>query len=216
MTYGLNAPKGFQPGRTLGGYTYTGALNEYPITATNANSIFTGDPVSLSTLGTVQRGAASTPILGVFMGCKYLSNPAAQYGAFGYAFWPGNPGVVTGNTPVALIADDPNAIWTIQETDAGSASGTPLTQGAVGLNANFLYTAGSTVTGLSAVSLNNASTATTLVGNVQIVALDPSIVIGAQAATPTAGTSGQQVVGAFANWLVKANTNFYAPNVRPV
>ena len=122
--------------------------------------------------------------------------------------------------PVALICDDPNAIYTIQETAttqaAGSASGTPLTQGAVGLNANFLYVAGSTTTGLSSVSLNNATTATTLVGNVQIVALDPSVVIGAQTASPAAGSSGQQAVGAFANWLVKPNTNFYAASVRPV
>ena len=26
MTYGINAPRGFQPARALGGYTYTGAL----------------------------------------------------------------------------------------------------------------------------------------------------------------------------------------------
>ena len=215
MTYGSNSAKGFQPARNIGGYTGTYALNEYPITATNANTMFIGDPVSLSTAGTVQRGAASTPMLGVFMGCKYEVTANLNYGAFSYAYWPGNPGVRTGTTPVALISDDPNAIYTIQETDAAAASGTPLTQGAVGLNANFLYTAGSTVTGLSAVSLNNASTATTLVGNVQIVALDPAVVLGVQSATPTIN-GGQQTVGAFANWLVKANTNFYAPNVRPV
>ena len=220
MTYGVNAPKGFQPARGLGGYTNTYALNEYPITATNATAIFTGDPVSLSTLGTVQAALASQPMLGVFFGTKYSVPSTIAYGAFQFPYWPGNPGVSTGNVPVALICDDPNAIYTIQETAttqaAGSASGTPLTQGAVGLNANFLYVAGSTTTGLSSVSLNNATTATTLVGNVQIVALDPSVVIGAQTASPAAGSSGQQAVGAFANWLVKPNTNFYAASVRPV
>lgn len=216
MTYGLNSPKGFQIARTFNG-TPNYALNEYPITATNANSIFTGDPVSLSTLGTIQRGAASTPCIGIFMGTKYSVPATIAYGAFQFPYWPGNPGVSTGNVPVALVADDPNNVYTIQETaSGGTASGTPLTQGAVGLNANFVYVAGSTVTGLSACTLDNSSTSTGLVGNVQILAVDPSIVLGTASTTPTAGSSGQQGVGPFANWLVKLNTNFYAPAVRPV
>lgn len=216
MTYGQNEPKGFQIARSLGAYSNTGALNEYPITATNATAIYLGDPVSLSTLGTVQAASASTSLLGVFMGCKYATAAGLAAGSFQYPYWPGNPGVSTGNTPVALVADDPNALWTIQETSNTGASGTPLTQGAIGLNANFLYTAGSTVTGLSGVSLDNTTTATTLVGSVQIQALDPRIVLGTRSATPTAGTTGQQTVGAFANWLVKLRTQQYAASVRPV
>ncbi len=217
MTYGLNAPRGFQPGRALGGYTYTGALNEYPITATNATAIFNGDAVSLSTLGTVQQCTVSTPALGIFMGCKFSTPAGIAAGTFQQAFWPGNPSVSTGNVPVALVADDPNAIWTIQETSSNGASGTPLTQAAVGLNANFASTVtGNTTTGQSGMALNNASTATTITNqNFQIVALDPQVVLGVRSATPTSN-GGQQTVGAFANWLVKLNTNFAANNVRPV
>lgn len=218
MTYGVSGPRGFQPARGLGGYTPTYTTNEYPITATNANSMFFGDPVSLSTLGTVQRCAATQgPALGVFMGCKYAVTTGLNYGAFSYPFWPGNPGVVTGSQPVALVCDDPNSIYTIQEGDASAASGTPLTQGAVGLNTTFVYTAGSTVTGLSACSLNNAATATVVTATcpVQIVGLDPAVVLPVQSATPTIN-GGQQTTGAFANWLVKLHTNFYAAGVRPV
>lgn len=220
MTYGINQPRGFQTARSLGAYANTGALNEYPITATNATAIFIGDLVTLSTLGTVQQGTASTAALGIFMGCKF-STPANQtVGTFSQAFWPGNPGVVTGQTPVALVADDPNAIWTIQETSSSGASGTPLTQGSIGLSVNIATTvaatAGNTTTGLSSMSINNASTATTVTNqNALIVALDPSVTLGVRAATPTLN-GGQQTVGAFANWLVKLNTQFYAPNVRPV
>lgn len=218
MTYGQNAPKGFQISRALGAYTNTGALNEYPITATNASAIFLGDLVSLSTLGTIQPCAVSTPAAGVFMGCKFSTPAGIAAGTFQQAFWPGNPGVSTGNVPVALVADDPNAIWTIQETSSSGASGTPLTQGAVGLNANIAttQTGGSTVTGLSVESINNASTATTITNqNFQIVALDPTCVLGVRSATPTLN-GGQQTTGAFANWLVKLNTQFTANNVRPV
>lgn len=220
MTYGLNSPKGFQVARTLGAFTNTGALNEYPITATNATAIFFGDAVSLSTLGTVQQATASTPALGVFMGCKFTTPAGIGFGQYAQNFWPGNPGVSTGNVPVAMVADDPNAIWTIQETSSTGASGTPLTQGSIGLNANIATTAaataGSTVTGLSSMSINNGSTATTITNqNFQIVALDPTVVLGVRAATPTQN-GGQQAVGAFANWLVKLNTQFSANNVRPV
>lgn len=218
MTYGSNSPKGFQPARNIGGYTGTYTTNEYPITATNATAIFLGDAVSLSTLGTIQRCAATQgPALGVFMGTKYSVTTGLNYGAFAYPFWPGNPGVVTGTVPVALVSDDPNAVYTIQETDAAAASGTPLTQAAVGLNTTFVITAGSTVTGLSAFSLNNAATATVVTATcpVQILGLDPAVVLGVQSATPTIN-GGQQTVGAFANWLVKLNTNFYGAAVRPV
>ncbi len=216
MTYGLNAAKGFQTARTIGAFTNTGVTNEYPITATNATAIFIGDAVSLSTLGTIQQGTASQVMLGVFMGTKFQTTANQAVGTFSQAFWPGNPGLAAGTTAVALVADDPNAIWTIQETSSSGASGTPLTQGAVGLNANFASSVtGSTVTGLSVMALNNSSTATTLVGNMQIVALDPTVVLGVRGATPSQN-GGQQAVGAFANWLVRLNTNQYAAAVRPV
>lgn len=220
MTYGLNQARGFQITKALGAYTNTGATNEYPITATNATAIFFGDIVSLSTLGTVQQATASTPALGVFMGTKFQTPAGIALGQYAQSFWPGNPGVSTGNVPIAMVADDPNAIWTIQETSSTGASGTPLTQGAIGLNANIATTAaataGNTTTGLSSMSINNGSTATTITNqNFQIVALDPTVVLGVRSATPTQN-GGQQTVGPFANWLVKLNTQFVANNVRPV
>lgn len=222
MTYGVNQARGFQVARSLGAYANTGATNEYPITATNATAIFTGDVVTLSTLGTVQQGTASTPALGVFMGCKYAVQTSLNVGNFQYPYWPGNPGVVAGTTPVALVADDPNAVWTIQETSSTGASGTPLGQGNVGQSINIATTAaataGNTTNGLSTMSLNNGSTATTTTNqNAIIVALDPSVVLPVRGnTTATSSAGGQQVVGAFANWLVKLNTQWYAANVRPV
>lgn len=200
MTYGVNAARGLQPTNTGGGYTWNGQANEYPITATYASSMFIGDPVTLATDGTVIRATASTAVLGVFQGCQYI--PSTNFaGTVKYPYWPGNPGVQTGTTPVALVIDDPMVQYTIQETDAAGASGTPLTQASVGNNANFLYTAGSTANGLSSVSINNASTATTLVANLKLVRLDPTV---------------GNTTGAFANWIVQINNDVYkAGSVRP-
>jgi len=141
---------------------------------------------------------AGSAIVGVFQGCKYIdSSGTAKF----QAFWPGNPGVQTGSTVEALVIDDPNVVYTIQETNGSGAAGTPLALADRGLNANFLYTAGSTATGQSAVSLNNASEATTNTLNLKIISLDP-----------TPGNA----VGEYANWLVMLNNTQYRTGITGV
>ena len=117
------------------------------------------------------------------------------------SYWPGNPGVLTGSTVEALVVDDPNTVFTIQETSGTGTAGTPLALADRGLNINFLYTAGSTATGQSAVSINNASEADTSTLNCKIIDLDP-----------TPGNA----VGNFANWLVTINNHLYRGGVTGV
>lgn len=191
MSYGTNAPKGLQPVRKLDGSAWSGALNEYPITSTYATALYNGDPVTTLADGTIGVGVAGSPILGVFQGVKYIdSTGVAKF----QAYWPGNPGILTGTTVTALVIDDPNVVYTIQETSGTGTAGTPLALADRGLNANFLYTAGSAATGQSAVSLNNATEADTNTLNLKIIALDP-----------TPGNA----VGAYANWLVALNDTRY-------
>ena len=191
MSYGTNAPKGLQPVRKLDGSAWSGALNEYPITSTYATALYNGDPVTTLADGTIGVGVAGSPILGVFQGVKYIdSTGVAKF----QAYWPGNPGILTGTTVTALVIDDPNVVYTIQETSGTGTAGTPLALADRGLNANFLYTAGSAATGQSAVSLNNATEADTSTLNLKIIALDP-----------TPGNA----VGAYANWLVALNDTRY-------
>jgi hypothetical protein len=195
MSYGTNAPKGLQPVRKLDGSAWSGALNEYPILSTYATALYNGDPVTTLADGTIGVGVAGSPILGVFQGVKYIdSTGVAKF----QAYWPGNPGILTGTTPVALVIDDPNVVYTIQETSGTGTAGTPLALADRGLNANFLYTAGSAATGQSAVSLNNATEADTNTLNLKIIALDP--------------TPGN-VVGNFANWLVALNDTRYRSGI---
>lgn len=196
MSYGTNAPNGFQPVKKLDGSAWTGATNPYQIANTYATALFRGDPVTiLSADGTLGVGVAGATCVGVFWGVKYTdSTGVVKF----MNYWPGNPGVLTGSVVEALVIDDPNTVFSIQETSATGTAGTPLALGDRGLNIDFLYTAGSTSTGSSAVSINNASEGASSTLNCKILQLDP-----------TPGNA----VGAYANWLVVLNNHLYKGGV---
>lgn len=196
MAYGTNAPQGLVPVKKLDGSAWTGATNPYQIANVYATAIFRGDPVTiLAADGTLGVGVAGATILGVFWGVKFTDST----GRVRFEnYWPGNPGVLTGSFVEALVIDDPNTVFTIQETSGTGTAGTPLALADRGLNADFLYTAGSTATGTSAVSLNNASEGTGSTLNLKILTLDP--------------TPGN-VVGAYANWHVVMNNQLYRGGV---
>ena len=196
MAYGTNAPQGLVPVKKLDGSAWTGATNPYQIANAYATAIFRGDPVTiLAADGTLGVGVAGATCVGVFWGVKFTDST----GRVRFEnYWPGNPGVLTGSVVEALVIDDPNTVFTIQETSGTGTAGTPLALADRGLNANFLYTAGSTATGTSAVSLNNATEADTSTLNLKILQLDP-----------TPGNA----IGAFANWLVVINNHLYKGGV---
>jgi hypothetical protein len=195
MAYGTNAPRGLEPVRMLDGSAWTGALNSYQIVTTYNTALFTGDPVTIGTSGFLEVGVAGSPIVGVFQGVKFTDSTGRVRFEKN---WTANPGVLTGSTVEALVIDDPNVVYTIQETSGTGTAGTPLALADRGLNANFLYTAGSAATGMSAASLNNATEADTNTLNLKILQLDP--------------TPGN-VVGNFANWLVVINAHLYRGGV---
>jgi hypothetical protein len=191
MSFGTNAPNGFQPVKKLDGSAWTGATNPYQIANTYATALFRGDPVTNLADGTLGVGVAGATCVGVFWGVKYTdSTGVVKF----MNYWPGNPGVLTGSTVEALVIDDPNTVFSVQETNASGAAGTALTLSARGLNIDFRYAAGSTATGTSAVSIDNTTAAVTNTLNCKILQLDP-----------TPGNA----VGAYANWLVTLNNHFY-------
>jgi len=198
MSYGTNAPSGFNPVQKLDGSAWTGATNPYQITSTYATAIFRGDPVTTLADGTLGVGVAGSACVGVFWGVKWTDST----GRVRFEnYWPGNPGVLTGSTVEALVIDDPNVVFSVQETSNTGTAGTPLALADRGLNINFLYTAGSTSTGQSAVSLDNTTEATTSTLNCKILQLDPL---------------PGNAVGAFANWYVTINNHLYRGGVTGV
>lgn len=193
MTFGTNAPNGILPVRYLSGAPWNDAYNEYQIASAYGTSIFFGDPVTLGTTGQLAIGVAGSAIIGIFYGCKYTDST----GTYKFSpYWPAS--TVTQNSAAALayVADNPELVFSVQETNGSTVAGTPLTQAAVGQNFNFLVGTGTTASGQSTTSLNNASgnpgSDTTL--NLKVLSLDPTV---------------GNTYGAFANWLVLINNHQY-------
>lgn len=143
MSYGINAPQGLQPISSVTGGSWTQKVTEYHISTTTANgittgyatSIFTGDPVVFNTANTAATfvntsgtialynptyadAAPSTfaqaPILGVFMGCEYLTPNLGVNNLVKSPYWPGATQVQAGSIIKAWVLDDPYAIFDVQ------------------------------------------------------------------------------------------------------
>jgi hypothetical protein len=143
MSYGINAPQGLQPISSVTGGSWTQKLSVYYISSTTANgattgyatSLFSGDPVVFNTANgganyvntsgtialynpTYADNAPSTfahaPILGVFMGCEYLTPNLGTNNLIKSPYWPGGAQVQAGSFIKAWVLDDPYAIFDIQ------------------------------------------------------------------------------------------------------
>lgn len=196
MTYGVNAPMGLQSVRKLDGSAWTVSTNKYNILSTYGTSIFTGDPVTMLADGSIGIGVAGSPCLGVFWGCKYQLSAAQANGnrLIFSPYWPASTTLPSGTTCEAMIIDDPNVVFNIQETNASGAAGTPLALADRNLNINFRVGTGNTDTGVSGTSISNESEAASITLNLKLLDL-----------TPQPGN----VVGSFANWLVTWNNHLF-------
>jgi hypothetical protein len=141
MSYGTNAPTGLIPQSSITGATWNNQTRAYEINASYATVISKGDPVMRTTDGTIILWTAGNPVLGIFQGCFYLTNSPSIGNAVSSDFWPGVAGVATGgngagNTPQALVVDDPNVVYTCQTSQSGSGAANPIVAYGVALN-NF-------------------------------------------------------------------------------
>lgn len=152
---------GLKPVQHRNGAPYNGAFRLYSTLTTDATAIYIGDPVILS--GTsqtingriysdVDQAATGDVITGVVVGVQPVTQDSLRYRA-------------ASTQRLLMVADDPDLLFEIQEVSGGTA----LTANDAGLNANIVVAAGSTVTGLSGVELNNATEATTNTLDVHIV-----------------------------------------------
>lgn len=155
MATNVDAPSGFKPVRYLNGSAYDGKHNYYLVPSSNGTATFVGDAVIALATG----GPAGTRVSGV--DCSGMPTAIrATAGATNVV------GVVVGFLPdptnlslkyrlastdrIALVADAPDLIFEVQD------DGT-LGVDAVGANADLIATAGSTVTGMSAMEVQASS-----------------------------------------------------------
>ena len=145
-------PFGLRPVGTTGG-EYTGGFRQYPILSSYSTRICMGDVVKLVDNGstvTIQKdtGTSSATPIGIFLGCRFIDVSTSQL-TFSQQ-WSGS----AHTEGMAYVADDPNILFAVQ------ADGT-VNDDDLGANVELEQTASSATFGISRVSLDISTTATT-------------------------------------------------------
>jgi len=156
----VSGPYGFQPINLIGGQVFAGSTRFFPIASGSATSIFYGDVVRLNTGGTLSKvstTATATDAVGIFLGCQFTNPTTKQLLQQQYY-----PASTVASDIQAFVLDDPDALFKVAVTAAGTSTISGVTQAAVGQNTALILTAGSTTTGdsLASVSATTASTST--------------------------------------------------------
>jgi len=170
----VDRQQGLRPVRYASGAPYNGACNQYLVPSSDGTALFVGDLVkpgaaagaagvfvngqNCEGMPTVIQSAAGDPSIGVIIGfLPDTSNLALRYRT-------------ASTNRIALVADDPNLLFEIQEVSGGTA----LTNAEVGLNADVVVGSGNTTTGMSGMELDNSTEATTAGLNLRIIGLNPT------------------------------------------
>lgn len=172
----VSKPAGLSPIEYLNGARYDGKGRIFSILAAVTNPIYVGDLVSMvegggataadsrgiPAINLTAAGAAAVGVV-VAVGVNPLGayvNPANMGSSLN------RPSGAQAINYYALVADDPNILYEIQEGNTG----TNLTGSAVGRNANILYTApASAIIPLSGTVLDNTTVAVTATLNLKIM-----------------------------------------------
>lgn len=196
-----NRPSGFTPVGNLNGSPWNGQARVYSIAAAYGTALYIGDPcISSGTsdaygIQGIAIGAGSGALRGVIVGLFDSGNtagtPGGQTSGFvsntSLAYRPASHA----NVWYALVADDPNVIFQIQE----ELNGTALAAADVGLNQISLSGAGNGyVSGWLLRSTTGATPNTTATLQLRLLGL----------AQFPAGTND---LGAYAKWLVQINVH---------
>lgn len=142
--------KGFNRSRNQGSGASTQGLSEYTIASGYATALGTGDPVKLTTDGSIIQATNSASTLGVFQGCRYIdSSGRIQI----QKYWPASQ--TSTETVTALVADEALATWRVKT--AGTISTSVTIPGAL---YPMVLTAPDATTGRSQMTVNNIATVT--------------------------------------------------------
>ena len=219
-----NKPSGLTPVKYLSGADWTGQGNIYFIASTDTNAYYPGDLVSPVAgtdqwsgipAATLTISGTNTIVLGSVIACG--ASPSAVLSQRGGPYIdPANlnltsiPATKTKNY-FMLVADDPNIIFEIQETGAGTTPGTALGYAAATKNAYFVYGAPATGAANSGTTLDNGvssghAPATTAAAPYFLRMMGLSQKIDPQ-------TASFNSFGLYAKWLVKLNNHAYGPSV---
>ena len=187
-----NRPSGFTPVRYLNGSAWNGQATVYSIAAAYATELAIGDPVisagsaSASGLATIALAAATGAVRGVIVGMGRGPNTVANWSNLDTTK---RPAAAQSTDWYAMVVDDPNVIFEIQE----ESNGTALAATEVGLNQiPLLAAAGTYASGWLLRSSTGATPATTETLQLRLLGLSQK---------------QDNAFGAYAKWLVKFNVH---------
>lgn len=209
----VNRLNGFTPVGYLNAADWDGRGRIYAIPAANTNALFVGDPVSLIAgadptyyLPCIDRGGVGAATVGVIIAMqKTIQNVRGGQGPY---VDPTNlntilfrPASAQSVAYYALVADDPNTVFEVQEQATGGA-GTNFTQTSASKNANFAFNTPGQPPYYSAAFIDNGTAAaTTATLNVRLLGLKQSI---------------DNAPGAWQRWWCLLNNHAYRTGVAGV
>jgi len=183
----IDAAFGLRPYERSGSNYNNQGVNAYPINFDGSSSgttslIWTGTPVIPLASGLIDvvgnANGGTVPLLGVFMGCKYIATNGTPTWA---PYWPGYAAIKPSTEAIAYVADNPHALFVINADGA-------LPDSALFANANFATAI--TGTNTSGYSLGELATATITSGsatlNMKIVGFDDEASVAEGAVDKTA------------------------------
>ena len=189
-TYGL------KPVNRLDGLPYAGAIRQIPVAAGYATAILNGDTVAISDGFLIAKTATDTGAsVGVLVGCQYVNSSGQTVQGQYY------PAALSTSTALAYayVVDDPNALFRVAATTAGSTTPAAYSRDIVGSNVAMVAGAGSTTTGDSAYGIDGSSSNTTNTLPLRVVDVIPDTATGSASASATT----------YYEFLVKFNLHQY-------
>ena len=154
------APFGLRPVGNLGG-TYNGSFRQYPVLSTYSTRICFGDVVKLVDNGTTttiekDTGTNSATPIGIFLGCRFIDVSTKQL-TFSQQ-WSG----AAHTEGMAYVCDDPNILFEVQ-------ANATVNDDDIAANVALVQTASNATLGISRVSINMSTAATTASLPIRIV-----------------------------------------------
>ena len=187
---------GFKPVNRLDGLPYAGAIRQIPVAAGYATAILNGDTVAISDGYIVAKTATNSGAsVGVLVGCQYINQQGQTVQG---QMYPAAASTST-NLAFAYVVDDPNAVFRVAATEAGSTTATAYSRDIVGSNVAMVAGAGSTITGDSAYGIDGSSSNTTNTLPIRVVDVVPDTATGPAGSTTTT----------YYEFLVKFNLHQY-------
>ena len=156
----ISAPYGLKPVNLIGGQVFAGSTRLMEIASGYATNIFYGDLVKRVSDGTIEKdtGTATATPNGVFLGVSFTNASTGQVQQQQY--YPASQAIATGTKIFAVVADDPDTLFQVVSCSSGTTvAGMGIS--AIGNNIELIQNAGSTISGNSAVAINEGTQATT-------------------------------------------------------